>query len=117
MSDCIPTGTRSRGSRQAWIKAHGPIPDGLWVLHTCDHSLCINIEHLYLGTHEQNMADLKARGPGKSGTISCRLSKDEKNLLDDAAQYEGLPTGTWVRQLAMKAARDILKKIVNRSQP
>lgn len=44
--------------RAAWTVANGPIPKGLVVCHRCDVSLCINPEHLFLGTHQQNMADL-----------------------------------------------------------
>ena len=32
------------------------------VMHTCDNPPCINISHLKLGTHAENMADMKAKG-------------------------------------------------------
>lgn len=32
------------------------------VLHTCDNGLCINLRHLYLGTHQDNMRDMGQRG-------------------------------------------------------
>lgn len=36
---------------------HGSIPKGLWVLHTCDVSSCVNPSHLYAGTPKQNTWD------------------------------------------------------------
>lgn len=48
-------------SRAAWIIFKGEIPEGLWVLHTCDNVKCVNIEHLYLGTPKQNSRDRSER--------------------------------------------------------
>lgn len=49
-------------SRAAYLRWKGPIPCGLWVLHKCDTPRCCNPEHLFLGTHADNMADMKAKG-------------------------------------------------------
>src|SRR3990167_7169618 len=48
--------------RASWMAHRGPIPNGLWVLHHCDVRNCINPEHLYLGTHSDNTADMVNRG-------------------------------------------------------
>lgn len=48
--------------RLAWIEEHGPIPDGLDVLHRCDTRACINPIHLFLGTQGDNNADRDAKG-------------------------------------------------------
>jgi len=53
----------ARAHRAAWEHANGPIPDGLHVLHTCDNPACVNIEHLYLGTNDDNIADKMDRHP------------------------------------------------------
>jgi len=44
------------------VNVINPIPNDLDVLHKCDNRLCINPDHLYLGTHQQNMLDRNTRG-------------------------------------------------------
>lgn len=48
--------------RFVWEQANGPIPDGLCVLHHCDTPLCVELSHLSLGTHADNMADMARKG-------------------------------------------------------
>ncbi len=57
----------------------GPIPPKLDVCHTCDVPLCVNVDHLVLGTRKVNMEDAVrkgriARGAGVSHyTIGSRF--------------------------------------------
>jgi hypothetical protein len=55
-------GRLARANRVAWELTHGPIPDGQWVLHRCDTPACVNPDHLFLGTHNDNVADMVAKG-------------------------------------------------------
>lgn len=48
--------------RYAWERAYGPIPEGLVVRHKCDNPPCVRIEHLELGTPQDNTNDMIARG-------------------------------------------------------
>lgn len=52
----------TRGAhRVAWSFAHGAMPT-LQVLHKCDNPRCVRIEHLFLGTHADNMLDMAVKG-------------------------------------------------------
>lgn len=48
--------------RDAYERANGPIPEGMVVRHKCNVRLCINPEHLVLGTVAQNADDRTKAG-------------------------------------------------------
>lgn len=53
--------------RWTWEQAFGPIADGLEICHHCDNPSCINLDHLFVGTHADNMADCKRKGRARGG--------------------------------------------------
>lgn len=48
--------------RVIWTLHKGEIPQGLLICHTCDNSLCCNIDHMFIGNQSANMLDMVKKG-------------------------------------------------------
>lgn len=67
----VLVGSRRVGAhRVAWEMAHGPIPDGMVVMHGCDNPPCVNVAHLSLGTQLDNIADRVRKGRSARGAAN-----------------------------------------------
>src|SRR3990167_11268090 len=72
-------GHREGAHRVAYALSIGAIPDGMFVCHHCDTPACVRPDHLFLGTHDDNMRDafLKGRKARGESHGSAKLSCDD----------------------------------------
>lgn len=83
-------GGKGRGllsHRVAYELAYGAIPDGQLVLHKCDNPPCCNPEHLFLGTHSDNVADMYSKRRGIHGERAPHARLTESLVLDIRAKH------------------------------
>lgn len=87
-------------SRVAWLLFRGPIPDGLWVLHECDNPPCVNPDHLFLGTRQDNVDDMDSKG--RRASLPGELNPKSKLTAKDVVAIRELSGTKSQRELAAK---------------
>lgn len=104
--------------RFAWELTHGPIkrgPKRMCVCHHCDTPHCVRPDHLFLGTHSDNMRDkaMKGRAPGRDqrGSINASAKLTDANVY--AIRADRRPQAEIARDY--KVTQSMISKIHTRS--
>ena len=71
-----------KAHRYSYRIHHGPIPEGLHVLHSCDVCRCVNPRHLSVGTQAMNMRQCRLKGRSNRGSINGRAKLTEDQVME-----------------------------------
>lgn len=89
-----------KAHRLAYHFSNSGIPDGMVICHTCDNPKCVNPDHLYAGTQQQNVKDrVKRRRSGNLKGVNngkAKLSESDvlkiRSACDSGDRYSDVAT-------------------------
>ena len=76
--------------KAAYIAMHGPVPDGLCVMHECDVRACCNVVHMKVGTNEDNLRDCLLKG--RRAKTFRKLTREQVIEIRRLFSVEGIST-------------------------
>lgn len=86
--------------RVAYTLANGPIPPGMEVCHRCDNPPCCRPDHLFLGSHLENMADMQAKRRKKR--ISADTEQRAVTLIGEGQTYDQVIASLGIGRTTLK---------------
>lgn len=91
----IVNGASLRAHRVSYEAFIGPIPEGMLICHKCDTPLCVNPNHLFIGSNQDNQRDASAKG---------RSAGQQKTHCPHGHEYS--PDNTYVKTDGHRACRE-----------
>lgn len=100
----ISKGKSYTAHRYAWLETHGYLPSSdVFLCHSCDNKLCVNPEHIHLGTRSDNARDMWARkrGPRRHRVVPVKDYEKIKSRLDSGELQKDIAREYGVTQVCI----------------
>ncbi len=105
-------GKKTGAHRAAYEMEYGLIPEGMQVLHRCDNPPCVRPDHLFLGTHADNMADRSSKNRQSTGSVHGEFQRRKTHCpkgheYTPENTYYGKQGNGWQRRKCRKCQRKV----------
>jgi hypothetical protein len=98
--------------RFAWEVTNGPIPNRLFVCHTCDNPPCVNPNHMFLDTLHGNMKDAAAKGRTRNQNTDVTHCKNGHEFTEETTYVN--PRGSRICRICMNLASCLRERDVRK---
>ncbi len=89
--------------RVAWQITRGKIPEGKIICHKCDNPICVDTDHLFIGTKRDNTLDMIAKGRGNLQAGAQRGEANPRAKITRAQVEE-------IREIVGERQKDIARR-------
>lgn len=95
-----------------WQLTNRYIPDGKYILHKCDIRNCVNPNHLYIGTHRDNMRDMVSRHRNHSGESNYQAKLKNCDAEKIRNEYKSDITSFAILSKKYKVSKTLIQNVV-----
>lgn len=89
-----------RAHRLSWQIHFGEIAKGLFVCHRCDNRKCVRPDHLFLGTNDDNVADMFSKGRQSTPPVHHGIANPRARIIEWRGERRTL--GAWAEITGIK---------------